>query len=239
MNSPTVRDGTFMATIPKSIEKMTQYFDYIVELYNKIKSTHEMDKTDDPFLRRMNSMTVLKIKITAEAIGYSTKSKQFRMILKGFERIASMIPIYEKFFKHYVAFLGVPTKKMYENANKNMLALCNKKVKGDWTVYRGMYIKDGIDPSLIKEGMTFNFYDISSWSTSKSTARSFIEDNYDEPPESRLLFSLKPKRGTYIDEYSVFKGEEEFVTGGAVKITKTANLGGHALQYILIECEQL
>ena len=239
MNSPTVRNGIFMATIPKSIEKMTQLFDYIIELYNKIKSTHDMDKADDPFLRKMSSMTVLRIKVAAEAIGYSTKSKQFKMLLKGFERIASMIPIYEKFFKHYVAFLGVPTKKMYENANKNMLALCNKKVKGDWTVYRGMYIKDGIDPSLIKEGMTFNFYDISSWSTSKSTARSFIQDNYDEPPESRLLFSLKPKRGTYIDEYSVFKGEEEFVTGGAVKITKTANLGGHALQYILIECEQL
>lgn len=242
MNSPTVRNDTFMATIPKSIEKMTQFFDYIVELHNKIESTHDMDKTDDPFLRRMSSMTVLRIKITAEAIGYSTKSKQFRMILKGFERIASMISIYEKFFKHYVAFLGVPTKKMYENANKNMLALCNKKVKGDWTVYRGMYIKGGIDPSLIKEGMTFNFYDISSWTQDIATARGFIEENYDDPPESRLLFTLKPKRGTYIDEYSMYKGEEEFVTGGAVKIIRSGEPTDRYVSsdaYILIECEQL
>jgi len=46
---------------------------------------------------------------------------------------------------------------------------------------------------------------------------------------------MKAKRGTYIDFYSAFNGEQEFITGGKVKIIDII----HKAMATEIICEQL
>lgn len=228
------------ATSEEGKKLLTAYFDKLIE----INKSEEMQK-------ELNLMTNKKQKIRkmVESINFSTRSRKYQEFMMSFDRIKAMLPIYDLFIKHYREFLGHPTQDDYEQANVILKALSKKKVKGDYLIYRGMYLKgEGgadlmpMERSKIQEGMEFDFYDISSWSTDRRTAQGFIESSGEG---IKLLFSMKPIRGTYIDYYSAFEGEEEFLTGGKVRIvgvsTRESAVGPFANSEptLLVRCEQI
>jgi len=223
------------ATSEEGKKLLTAYFDKLIE----INKSEEMQK-------ELNLMTNKKQKIRkmVESINFSTRSRKYQEFMMSLDRIKAMLPIYDLFIKHYREFLGHPTQDDYEQANVILKALSKKKVKGDYLIYRGMYLKD-MEHSKIQEGMEFDFYDISSWSTSRSTAQGFIEST---GGGIKLLFSMKPKRGTYIDYYSAFEGEQEFLTGGKVRIisvtTRESGVSSRSAfasrePTLLVRCEQI
>ena len=227
--SPSINDVLKALTGPEFKKIFIQYFDKVVEI-GKIPHT-------DPKLK-IGALKKKEIEDMAKYIDFSTKSKTFQEFMKSFDRLESMLPIYERFFKHYIKVLEKPAKQDYERAKRILTRLASKPVKGKWLVYRGMYIKGGILPNSLEKGMRFNFYDVSSWSTSKGTAKGFIapDDGKKGVGDVKLLFTMKPKRGTFIDKYSAYIGEEEFITGGEVTILQVEEKRSGLL---VVECEQV
>jgi hypothetical protein len=231
--SPSIMNSLKRATTEEGKKLLTAYFDKLIE----ISKSEEMQK-------ELNLMTKKKqqIKKIAQSVGFSTKSRKYQEFMRSLDRVRAMLPLYDLFFKHYREFLAIPTQDDYEQANMVLKALSKKKVKGDYLIYRGMYAKGSGGPIVIEEGMEFDFHDISSWSTDRRTARGFIEAT---GGGTKLLFSMKPKRGTYIDYYSAFEGEKEFLTGGKVKIvsvtTRESAVGPFATREptFLVRCEQI
>lgn len=227
--SPSINDVLKDLNSPEFKELIIQYFDKVVEI-GKIPYT-------DPKLR-IGALKKKEFEDMTRHIDFSTKSKTFQEFMKSFDRLKSMIPIYQRFFKHYIKVLEKPAKQDYESAKRILTRLASKPVKGKWLVYRGMYIKGGIVPNSLEKGMKFNFYDVSSWSTSKEIAKGFIapDDGKRRKGDVKLLFTMKPKRGTFIDKYSAYIGEDEFITGGEVTILQIEEIRSGLL---VIECEQV
>ncbi len=242
---PHLRVGTLKrATSEKGKKLFTAYFDELIEIGKSEEKQKELN---------INTFKKQEIKKMIQSVDFSTKSRKYQELMMSFDRIRTMLPHYDLFIKYYKKFLGFPTQDDYEKAGVVLRALSKKKVKGDYLVYRGMYLKGegGADlmpkeRSKILEGMEFDFYDISSWSTDRRTALGFIES--DGAGEGlKILFSMKPKRGTYIDYYSAFEGEKEFLTGGKVRIigvtTRESGVGPFSLTGVaptlLVRCEQI
>jgi len=218
---------------PEGKEKITAYFDRVIEIAKSEFTKAELRIT----VHQKQSFVKM-----AEMVGYSTKSRKFQEFLGSIDRIKSMIPIYERFLDNHTKFLGAPDQEDYELANDVLKMLAKKPSKYNYRIYRGMYIRGDLFPEGIKEGMEFDFHDISSWSRDMNIALSFGAN----PPDGKrglgdksVIFTMRMKRGTYIDYYSAYDGEEEVVTGGKVKIleiTKREEKKGTTLR---VMCEQI
>ena len=229
--SPTVKFELEEITSDKGRELLTDYLQKIVDIVKKINAEDKEILYDVPY-RKRTMMSIMSAKIS-----HSTRSGKFLELMKSIERVKSMLPIYQRFFDNFVKILGKPTKDDYESANKILKTMARRKVKGDYQIYRGMYLKGDARPEALEKGMEFDFYEISSWSTSAPTAHGFItpSDGKRGTGDLKLLFSMKAKRGTYIDFYSAFNGEQEFITGGKVRVIDIID---RALATEII-CEQL
>jgi hypothetical protein len=229
--SPTIKFELEEITSDKGRERLTNYFDRITDIVKKIKAEEPEILADVPYQKR-TMMSIMSAKIS-----HSTRSGRFLEFMKSIERVKTMLPIYLRFFDNFVKFLGKPTKDDYESANKILKTMARRKVNGDYQIYRGMYLKGDARPEALEKGMEFDFYEISSWSTSAPTAHGFISpsDGKRGTGDLKLLFSMKAKRGTYIDFYSAFNGEQEFITGGKVRVLDII----HKTLHTEIVCEQL
>ena len=228
----------FVSTInevssPEGKQKLTAYFDKVIEI------------AKSEFTKAELRITVYQKKDfvkMAEMVSYSTKSRKFQEFLGSIDRIKSMIPIYERFLENHTKFLSAPDQEDYEVANDVLKRLAKKPSKYNFRIYRGMYIKASLFPEGIKEGMEFDFYDISSWSRDMRIAQSFSTtppDGEIEAGDKMVIFTMRMKRGTYIDYYSAYDGEEEVVTGGKVKILEVTELQKMQGKILRVLCEQI
>ena len=215
-------------------EKLTSYFDKVIEIAKSEFTKPEMRIT----VYQKKSFVKM-----SEMVGHSTKSKKFQEFLGSIDRIKSLIPIYQRFLEHHTNFLSTPDQEDYEVAKDILTKLAKKPSKHNFRVYRGMYIKGSLFPEGIKEGMEFDFYDLSSWSRNQSVALNFSTELPQglkrEVGDRSVVFTMRMKRGTYIDYYSAYDGEEEVITGGKVKIlevTKMEKMQGTILRVL---CEQI
>jgi hypothetical protein len=64
-------------------------------------------------------------------------------------------------------------------------------------------------------------------------------DGKREPGDKMVIFTMRMKRGTYIDYYSAYDGEEEVVTGGKVKILEVTELQRLQGTILRVLCEQI
>ena len=219
----------------KGKELITAYFDRVIKI-----TKPETVAIDELSISTFQKEKFIKM---AKMVGHSTKSRKFQEFLASMDRVKSMIPIYKRFQEHYTKFLSVPDQEDYEVANDILKMLAKKPSKYNYRIYRGMYVKASLFPEGIKEGMEFNFYDISSWSREMNIALSFCttppEGHKKEAGDKSVIFTMRMKRGTYIDHYSAYDGEEEVVTGGKVKILEVTEL--HKLQgpILRVLCEQI
>jgi hypothetical protein len=214
-------------------ELITAYFDKVIEIAKSEFTKPEM---------RISVYQKKNFAIMAEMVGHSTKSRKFQEFLGSIDRVKSMIPIYQRFHGHYEKFLSAPDQEDYEVANDVLKRLAKKPSKYNYRIYRGMYIKASLFPEGIKEGMEFDFYDISSWSRDMNVAQNFSTTSPDgkrEPGDKMVIFTMRMKRGTYIDYYSAYDGEEEVVTGGKVKILEVTELQRLQGTILRVLCEQI
>ena len=199
-------------------EKLTAYFDKVIEIAKSEMNNQEL------------RITVYQKKgfvKMAELVGYSTNSRKFQEFLGSIDRIMSMIRL-SGFLEHYTNFLSAPEQEDYEAAKEILTKLAKKPSKQNDVIYRGMLIKGDLIPEGIKEGMEFDFYDISSWSKLRHIAEGFTSESsvtaYSPGDgDKKVIFAMKMKRGIYIEFYSAFI-EEEVITGGKVRITKVIPL---------------
>jgi len=218
---------------PKGKQKLTDYFDKVIEIAKSEFTKPEM---------RISVHQKKSFAVMAKMVGHSTKSRKFQEFLGSIDRVKSMIPIYQRFHGHYEKFLGAPDQEDYEVANDVLKRLAKKSSKYNYRIYRGMYIKASLFPEGIKEGMEFDFYDISSWSRDMNIAQSFSTtppDGKIEAGDKMVIFTMRMKRGTYIDYYSAYDGEEEVVTGGKVKILEVTELQKMQGTILRVLCEQI
>jgi hypothetical protein len=219
---------------PEGKQKLTAYFDKVIEIAKSEFTKPEMRIT----VHQKKNFAVM-----AGIVGHSTKSRKFQEFLGSVDRIKSMIPIYQRFHEHYKKFLGAPDQEDYEVANDVLKMLAKKPSKYNYRIYRGMYVKASLFPEGIKEGMEFNFYDISSWSRDMNIAQNFSttapEGYKREAGDKSVVFTMRMKRGTYIDHYSAYDGEEEVVTGGKVKILEVTELQKMQGTILRVLCEQI
>lgn len=215
-------------------EKLTSYFDKVIEIAKSEFTKPEMRIT----VYQKKSFVKM-----SEMVGHSTKSRKFQEFLGSIDRIKSLIPIYQRFLGYHTDFLSTPDQFSYELAKDILTKLAKKPSKYNYRIYRGMYVKGSLFPEGIKEGMEFDFYDLSSWSRNQTIAINFSTELPQglerEVGDKSVIFTMRMKRGTYIDYYSAFDGEEEVITGGKVKIlevTKMEKMQGTILRVL---CEQI
>jgi hypothetical protein len=214
-------------------EKLTAYFDKVIEIAKSEFTKPEMR------IRVYQKKGFVKM---SEMVGYSTKSKKFQEFLGSIDRIKSMIPTYQRFLEHHTNFLSTPEQEDYEVAKNILIKLAKKPSKYNFRVYRGMYIKGSLFPEGIKEGMEFDFHDLSSWSREQNVAMNFSTTSPDgkrEAGDKSVIFTMTMKRGTYIDYYSAYDGEEEVITGGKVKIVEVTKMEKMQGTILRVLCEQI
>ena len=219
---------------PEGKQKLTAYFDKVIEIAKSEFTKPEM---------RISVHQKKSFVVMATMVGHSTKSRKFQEFLGSIDRIKSLIPIYQRFLGYHTDFLSTPDQFSYELAKDILTKLAKKPSKHNFRVFRGMYIKGSLFPEGIKEGMEFDFYDLSSWSRDQGVAINFStsppEGHKREADDRSVVFTMRMKRGTYIDYYSAYDGEEEVITGGKVKIlevTKMEKMQGTILRVL---CEQI
>jgi hypothetical protein len=214
-------------------EKLTSYFDKIIEIAKSEFTKPEMRIT----VYQKKSFVKM-----AKMVGYSTKSKKFQEFLGSIDRIKSMIPTYQRFLEHHTNFLSTPEQEDYEVAKNILIKLAKKPSKYNFRVYRGMYVKGSLFPEGIKEGMEFDFYDLSSWSREQNVAINFSTELPQglkrEAGDKSIIFTMRMKRGTYIDYYSAYD-EEEVITGGKVKIVEVTKMEKMQGTILRVLCEQI
>ena len=218
---------------PEGKQKLTAYFDKVIDIAKSEFTKPEMRIT----VHQKKSFAVM-----AEMVGYSTRSRKFQEFLGSIDRIKSMISIYQRFEEHHKKFLGAPDQEDYEVANDVLKRLAKKPSKYNYRIYRGMYAKASLFPEGIKEGMEFDFHDISSWSRDMNVAQNFSTTSPDgkrEAGDKSIIFTMRMKRGTYIDYYSAYDGEQEVITGGKVKILEVTELYRLQKGILRVLCEQI
>ncbi len=118
-----------------------------------------------------------------------------------------------------------PTKRNYQDANAILTTLARMPNEVDFRIYRGMTLPAELFEkmkALVEGGNTleFEFYDLSSWSTSLEVAEGFAKDSHTFEGYQVIFWIHPPKRGVYIGEYSMYTEEQEFITGGKVLVEK-------------------
>jgi len=113
----------------------------------------------------------------------------------------------------------IPTKRLYEKANKILTKLASvKNEKANFTIYRGISLDENV-VKLLRPGMEFNNWSISSWSTSYQKAQAFGAPT--KEGHVRVILKIEnPGYGCDIHHLSLFVSEEEFILGKKLIIEK-------------------
>ena len=138
-----------------------------------------------------------------------------------------------------------PSKQDYKNSSQILKQLSAMPHTGGETLYRGMALPkatvEGMDTMATRDKteFVFSFYDISSWSVDDDTAIDFAIDSAGNNPDSiPLLFIIpNPRRGIYLEQYSIFPNEDEFISGGDVKVVSGEY--DEANEILRLTCEQI
>lgn len=134
-----------------------------------------------------------------------------------------------------------PTKRNYQDANAILTTLTRIPNEMDFRIFRGMTLPVELFEkmeALLEGGDTleFEFYDLSSWSTSLQVAEGFAKESHTFEGY-QVIFSIDPpKRGVYIGEYSMYTEEQEFITGGKVLVDEFHRLHDET---IILRCKQI
>jgi len=134
-----------------------------------------------------------------------------------------------------------PTKRNYQNANTILTTLARMPNEIDFRIFRGMTLPVELFEKMevLLEGgdaLEFEFYDLSSWSTSLEVAEGFAKNSHTFEGY-QVIFSIDPpKRGVYIGEYSMYTEEQEFITGGKVLVDELHRLPDET---IMLRCKQI
>jgi len=132
------------------------------------------------------------------------------------------------------------SKKDYQDANKDLKDLARAPLSGVDVIYRGMSIAlDDFEAmkKAVKKGDSYalNLYDFTSFSKNRSIAMNFAkraDKEKDGVPHKRAMFVIEnPTRGTDIEPYSGFQGENEVLTGGHMKVTRREYKNGIHIFY--------
>ena len=152
-----------------------------------------------------------------------------------------------------------PTKEAYENAHKTAVALASMDYRHtrtrDPVVYRGMSLEQKAIDALT-EGDVINMSPISSWSFDMTVASDFMDpedastgvDPAYKTAEERagILFHMDdPKYGADIARFSQYRDEQEFLTGGSIRVKSkqwnslTGSDGEEVDGYFIVTVEQV
>jgi len=134
-----------------------------------------------------------------------------------------------------------PTKRNYQDANTILTTLARIPNEMDFRIFRGMTLPVELFEkmeALLEGGDTleFEFYDLSSWSTSLDIAEGFSKDVFTSESYQVIFSTDTPKRGVYIGEYSMYTEEQEFITGGKVLVEELHRLHDET---IILRCKQI
>jgi hypothetical protein len=120
------------------------------------------------------------------------------------------------------------TAEDYKTANNILIQLAqlpHNKEQYPYTIFRGMRLPlqsvSSIKESLKGgEQIEFNFHTISSWSARFEVAEGFIKDYSNKGGEivPTIFKAYGPTRGTYLNDISLHSSEQEFITGGNLKV---------------------
>ena len=143
---------------------------------------------------------------------------------------------------HYLTGgLRTPEADDYRMANHVLTILSNRAYRGP--AYRGIKVPN--EPAFfagLKPGLEFQSWPISSFSTDASIARSFSTMHL-KSNEAPLIISLRNlKKGTYIENYTNYDGEDEIVSSTRLKILRYFTQGSsspHTYTYHHLECESM
>lgn len=138
-----------------------------------------------------------------------------------------------------------PSKEDYKNSSEILKQLSSMPHTGDEILYRGMALPkataEGMDTMATRDKteFVFSFYDISSWSVDEDTAIDFAIDSAGNNPDSiPIMFIIpNPRRGILLGQYSIFPNEEEFISGGDVKVVSGEY--DQANEILRLTCEQI
>lgn len=120
-----------------------------------------------------------------------------------------------------------PTAQNYKTANvimTNLAQMPHKKEESPYTIFRAMDLPSSAVSSLKEaidsgEQTQFNFHAISSWTTNLNTALEFLEVFDKEGEIVPTVFKVYgPTHGIYLGMVSAYPHENEFVSGGALKV---------------------
>lgn len=128
----------------------------------------------------------------------------------------------------------IPTKSDYQIAKNVLSKLATaKNDKINMPIYRGIAI-DSEKANLIKPGIKFNNWTLSSWTIDRSIAIDFAESDYDDDNTKILIQINNPQFGCYIGNLSAFQQEKEVIFGKKLKIIDVVNEKENSMK---LECE--
>lgn len=133
--------------------------------------------------------------------------------------------------KHRVHTIEETTKADYERAHRVLSRLARAPVDEKQPErFRGMALESEHVEDL-NPGDTFDLSAISSWTSARDVAEAFATEDptvVERRAGERepVLFRLIAKRGRDITNLSAYRGEDEFITGGKVKIVSRKLVDG-------------
>ena len=142
--------------------------------------------------------------------------------------------LFQGTYANHVTAMGVgfiklsgftPTKADYEMANKILVELANhpNDKHTPKVVYRGMGLPGNLVDGL-SAGSTFDIWPISSFGASESTAVTF--SGHGGASSRRTVWVFEDvNNGTHINGFSKFPHEDEILSGGKCRVTKTKMVG--------------
>lgn len=128
----------------------------------------------------------------------------------------------------------IPTKSDYQIAKNVLSKLATaKNDKNNMPIYRGITI-DSEKANLIKPGIKFNNWTLSSWTIDRSIAIDFTESGNGNGDIKILIQIDNPQFGCYIGDLSAFTLEKEVIFGKKLKIIDMVDQGEDSMK---LECE--
>jgi len=119
-----------------------------------------------------------------------------------------------------------PTRVQYERAREVLADMARAPTQQGADFFRGMSLPSA---ESLNPGSTFDLSAISSWSSALDVAESFTVGSETVVSGSAqgeaVVFRMKPRRGRVITPLSAFRGEDELVTGGEVRIVRRERIG--------------
>lgn len=142
-------------------------------------------------------------------------------------------------FGHTGNWISEQTPESYKAANQIMTKLAAAPANDQRRVVRGMGLpKEAVQ--ALTEGNEFDLRNVASFSYNPDQAEKFANNEAIRKKGERVVFELaKPARGTNISHLSTWDIEEEFVTGGKVRVTGRREVDRYGEKVHYIEVEQI